>query len=100
MEQVYTWQQLADMKGGKVPNGSDGKPMEIHHKRELAAGGENNYDNMEFMTFTEHRGKGNFKNNHPNIFPNKNQWNRSGSYYKLKSFNPSGLDEERATEIF
>ncbi|MBX9625017.1 MAG: hypothetical protein K2X82_14515, partial [Gemmataceae bacterium] len=67
----YTPDQLTKMRQGEAPIGSDGLPMEIHHKLELGAGGENVYDNLAFMTFTDHRGKGNFKKNHPNIFSDK-----------------------------
>jgi len=64
----YTDDQLKLMVKGKAPKGSDGQPMEVHHRLELSAGGTNTFDNMDFMTRTEHRLQGNLKGNHPNLF--------------------------------
>jgi RHS repeat-associated protein len=63
----YSPEDLEKMKKGRPPIGSDGKPMELHHKKSLNEGGSNCFDNLEIMTFTEHRSKGNFKKNHPNL---------------------------------
>lgn len=41
--------------------------MEIHHKSPLAEGGENTFDNYQFMTQEEHRRGDNYKKNHPNL---------------------------------
>ena len=65
--QKYTAEQLASMRKGKAPVGSDGKPMEIHHKKLLSEGGTNTPGNFEFKTYTEHRVGPNFKVNHPNL---------------------------------
>ena len=65
--QKYTPEQLAAMRRGKVPMGSDGKPMEIHHKKPLSEGGTNAYDNFEFGTRDDHRIGPNFKIKHPNL---------------------------------
>jgi RHS repeat-associated protein len=45
---------------GRAPIGVDGKPVEIHHAGQVP------YGDAEEMTATEHRGKGNYKKNHPN----------------------------------
>lgn len=63
----YTKEQLEFMDKGEAPWGSDGKKMEIHHKVPLANCGENTFENMQFMTYTEHRGPGNYKKNHPDV---------------------------------
>jgi len=65
--QKYTPEQLDQMQKGKAPKGSDGEPMEIHHKKPLSEGGTNTWDNFEVMTRTDHRIKPNFKVNHPNL---------------------------------
>jgi hypothetical protein len=63
----YTPDQLARMQNGQAPIGSDGFPMEIHHKSPLAEGGTNTLDNFEFLTRTYHRLGPNYKLNHPNL---------------------------------
>jgi 5-methylcytosine-specific restriction endonuclease McrA len=63
----YSHEQLQQMQQGKVPKGSDGEPMEIHHTKPLSEGGTNTWDNFEIMTHTAHRRKPNFKPNHPNL---------------------------------
>jgi hypothetical protein len=50
------------MKKGKAPIGEDGNPMELHHPT-----GQNG-EKPEVKTRTDHRGKGNFKRNHPWLF--------------------------------
>jgi RHS repeat-associated protein len=65
--QKYTKKQLAAMKKGEAPIGSDGFPMEIHHKTPLAEGGTNTMDNFDFLTRTDHRLGPNYKKNHPNL---------------------------------
>jgi hypothetical protein len=52
------------MQQGKAPTGHDGHPVEIHHP------GQTNGPGKE-MTRTDHRGKGNFKKNHPNTGHNR-----------------------------
>ncbi len=49
-------------KRGDAPIGSDGKPVELHHKDQSLG----NKSPRDEMTMTDHRGKGNFKKNHPN----------------------------------
>src|SRR5207245_8175321 len=63
----YTAEQLARMRRGQAPIGPDGFPMEIHHKLELAAGGQNSFENFDFLTRTAHRLGDNYKLNHPNL---------------------------------
>jgi RHS repeat-associated protein len=53
------------MKEGKPPIGEDGHPVELHHKNQEPNG------ELVPMTRTEHRGKGNYKKNHPNKGPSK-----------------------------
>ena len=55
------------MKQGKAPIGSDGHPMEIHHKNPLANGGTNDFDNLIPMTRTQHRLGEQYKINHPGL---------------------------------
>ncbi|MDC3955883.1 HNH/ENDO VII family nuclease [Polyangium jinanense] len=47
-------------KRGKAPTGSDGHPVELHHR------GQKPDSPLDEMTRTEHRGKGNFSENHSN----------------------------------
>lgn len=65
--QKYTPEQLARMRNGQAPIGSDNFPMEIHHRQPLAEGGPNFMDNFDFLTRTEHRLGENYKLNHPNL---------------------------------
>lgn len=53
------------MKKGEPPIGEDGHPVELHHKDQNPNG------ELVPMTRTEHRGKGNYKKNHPNKGPSK-----------------------------
>lgn len=53
-------EDIERMKEGKLPIGEDGHPMELHHKDQDPNG------ELVPMTRTEHRGKGNYKKNHPN----------------------------------
>jgi len=63
----YSPENLARMREGKAPIGTDGFPTEIHHKTPLAEGGKNNEDNFQMMTQAEHRRGDNYKKNHPNL---------------------------------
>lgn len=45
---------------GRAPTGIDGHPVELHHD------GQKMGSDLKEMTRTDHRGKGNFKKNHPN----------------------------------
>ncbi len=49
-------------KRGDAPIGADGKPVELHHTDQDVG----NKSPRDEMTMTDHRGKGNFKKNHPN----------------------------------
>lgn len=51
----YSHEQLQQMRRGDAPTGSDGNPMQIHHKKPLSEGGTNTWDNFEIMTHTAHR---------------------------------------------
>jgi hypothetical protein len=64
---AYSPENIARMKQGKPPIGSDGFPMEVHHKVPLAEGGTNAFDNLVPLTRTEHRLGPNYKLNHPNL---------------------------------
>jgi hypothetical protein len=64
---AYSPEDLARMKQGKPPVGSDGFPMELHHKVPLAEGGTNAFENLAPLTRTEHRLGLNYKLNHPNL---------------------------------
>jgi hypothetical protein len=55
------------MMKGKAPIGSDGYPMELHHKVMLARGGSNDIDNLIAMTRTDHRLGANYAKNHPPV---------------------------------
>jgi HNH endonuclease len=55
------------MRRGDAPRGSDGNPMEIHHKKPLSEGGTNAPENFEYTTQTDHRRGPNLKKNHPNL---------------------------------
>jgi hypothetical protein len=50
----------APSKRGNAPKGDDGKPVELHHRDQTPSGP------IDEMTFTDHRGKGNYKKNHSN----------------------------------
>jgi hypothetical protein len=64
---AYSPENIARMKQGKPPIGSDGFPMELHHKMPLAEGGTNAFENLVPLTRTEHRLGINFKLNHPDL---------------------------------
>lgn len=63
----YSPENLARMRAGQPPIGTDGHPMELHHKVPLAEGGTNTFDNLEIMTRTGHRLGPSYKKNHPNL---------------------------------
>ena len=62
----YGADDLARMRQGKPPIGSDGFPMELHHRTPLSEGGSNAFDNLSPMTRTDHRLGSNLGRNHPN----------------------------------
>jgi hypothetical protein len=64
---AWSTENLARMKGGKAPIGSDGFPMELHHSTPLAEGGTNAFSNLKPLTRSEHRLGPNYKLNHPNL---------------------------------
>lgn len=64
---AYSPENLARMRNGKPPIGSDGYPMELHHKVSLAEGGTNSFANLAIKTRTEHRLGPHYKQNHPNL---------------------------------
>jgi hypothetical protein len=55
----YSPEDLARMKEGRAPLGTDGNPMELHHLDRTPEGG------LQPMTKTDHRIGPNFKKNHP-----------------------------------
>lgn len=61
----YSEENVERMKRGRAPIGSDGEPMELHHKIPLNKGGTNDRENLQPMTQTEHRRGENYKKNHP-----------------------------------
>lgn len=61
----YSEADLERMRQGKGPIGSDGYPLELHHKTPLKRGGSNEASNLEPMTRTRHRLGGNYRRNHP-----------------------------------
>ena len=63
----YSQENLDRMSQGKAPLGSDGNPMELHHRIPLAEGGKNYFENLQPMTRTDHRMGGNYKANHPGL---------------------------------
>jgi 5-methylcytosine-specific restriction endonuclease McrA len=63
----YSPENLERMGKGRAPIGDDGYPMELHHKKPLAEGGDNSLENLQPMTQTEHRRADNYKKNHPNL---------------------------------
>jgi hypothetical protein len=63
----YSPSQLADMRAGRGPLGSDGFRMELHHRTPLANGGTNSFDNMSPLTRTDHRLGENYGINHPGL---------------------------------
>ena len=64
---AWSADDLARMQTGKPPIGSDGFPMELHHRKPLAEGGSNAFDNLSPLTRTDHRLGDNYKLNHPNL---------------------------------
>ena len=61
----YSESDLERMRQGRPPIGSDGHPMELHHKVPLKKGGSNDPSNLEPMTRSRHRLGGNYRANHP-----------------------------------
>jgi len=66
-----TKENLDQMKQGKPPVGTDGKKVELHHD------GQTTNSPLVEMTQTQHRGKGNFAQNHQNTGQKTSQVNRS-----------------------
>lgn len=64
----YSDTQKSRVASGRAPLGSDNHPMEIHHRKPLSQGGTNKFDNLVFMTRTDHRLGDNFRKNHPELF--------------------------------
>ena len=64
---AYSPSDLGRMKEGKAPIGSDGYPMELHHRVPLDNGGTNDFSNLDIMTRTDHRLGPNYRINHPNV---------------------------------
>ena len=64
---AYSPENLARMRQGRAPIGSDGHPMELHHVRPLAEGGTNSFDNLRPMLRTNHRLGDNYKKHHPGL---------------------------------
>jgi RHS repeat-associated protein len=62
---------LDEMKQGKPPVGADGKKVELHHD------GQTTQSPLVEMTQTQHRGKGNFTQNHQNTGQKRSQVNRN-----------------------
>jgi hypothetical protein len=65
--ELYSPENIARMKKGSPPIGSDGFPMELHHKVALAEGGTNAFENLVPLTRTEHRLGPSYKLNHPHL---------------------------------
>lgn len=61
----YAESDLERLRKGNAPTGSDGYPIELHHKTPLKRGGSNDVPNLEEMTRTRHRLGGNYRRNHP-----------------------------------
>ena len=61
----YSQDDLAKMKKGRAPIGSDGNPTELHHRTPLEKGGTNDLTNIKEMTKTDHRLGDNYRKNHP-----------------------------------
>jgi hypothetical protein len=61
----YSPDDLAKMRRGKPPMGSDGHPMELHHNQSLENMGSNDFSNLREMTRTDHRLGDNYRLNHP-----------------------------------
>ena len=66
---AYSAENIARMAKGKAPIGSDGYPMELHHRTPLGNGGTNDISNLQMMTRSEHRLGENYRANHPDSPP-------------------------------
>ena len=64
-------------KRGNAPIGDDGHPVELHHRNQTPDGP------IDEMTRTNHRGKGNYKKNHPNTGQEPTKIDRN-EFNKLK----------------
>ena len=72
------------MQQGKAPVGKDGKSVELHHEGQKPNG------KLTEMTLEQHRGKGNYRKNHPNRGRSKVDhgpaWNKTRrEYWKRKA---------------
>ena len=54
-DRAFSADQLAAMRNGNAPLGSDGKLMVVHHKVPLFRGGENATANFDLLTASEHQ---------------------------------------------
>jgi RHS repeat-associated protein len=87
----------ADLKGppgrrGNAPIGSDNHPVELHHR------GQQQDSPLDEMTRTEHRGKGNFSENHSNTgqepsLIDRKSWKREQKDYWSKEWDSGRFDE-------
>jgi len=68
-------------KRGNAPIGEDGHPVELHHNDQDLG----NASSRSEMTRTDHRGKGNFKKNHPNTGQKPSTVDRSESSTQHKN---------------
>ncbi len=79
---------------GRPPVGSDGSPVELHHR------GQNPDSPLDELTRTEHRGKGNFKGNHQNTGqePSKidrKKWKKEREDYWKNEWDDGRFDDMR-----
>ena len=78
LDQVDTIEEVRKKQGqappekrGNAPKGDDGHPVELHHRDQTMDGP------LDEMTRTDHRGKGNYKKNHPNTGKSPSKIDRS-----------------------
>ena len=86
--------KAAPPKRGTAPTGSDGHPVELHHR------GQKPDSPLDEMTRTEHRGKGNFSENHSNTGQQPSQidrkaWKEQQRRYWTKEHDRGRFDKKQ-----
>jgi RHS repeat-associated protein len=76
-------------KRGNAPVGKDGHPVELHHPDQQ------NTDEREELSRTDHRGKGNFKKNHPNVGQEPSKIDRAKSKKDHRDYWGKEMDHGR-----
>ena len=82
-------------KRGNAPIGEDGKPVELHHLDQT----QGNASARAELTRTDHRGKGNYKKNHPNTGQKPSTVDRTESSQQHRQHWENEWDADRFDDL-